>query len=174
MAAALHEISGIGKSSLLLLDAAGIRDTAHLARQDAKKLTGELRKANEVLKIGKRPPSQPTVSKWIAAAGALVGVPESETAEPAVIGNPVNYEGSEEVAAMLAEAPFAIPLPGRVMMEKQLRVSDVPAGILLNRYSGDLDVRVEPPASWQCLQHARPARIEGDRPFPTSTGVPRG
>jgi hypothetical protein len=55
----------------------------------------------------------------------------------------VNYERSPQVASLLANAPFAIPLPARQLMEKQLAVSEIPSAIFLNRYSGDLEVKVD-------------------------------
>lgn len=67
---------------------------------------------------------------------------ESEESNEVVISLPVNYEGNEQVLEMIAAAPCAIPMPSRIMMEKKLRVGDIPAGLLLNRYSGDLDVRI--------------------------------
>jgi len=137
--AQLSDISDIDSASLELLEAAGIRDAEQLARQKPDFLVTELKKANEVLSIVERAPGKPAVEKWISLAVALVGLPDDE--EPAVAA-PVDYEGSEEVAEMLASAPFAIPLPGKMMMEKQLRVGDIPAGLLLNRYSGNLDVRI--------------------------------
>ncbi len=141
---ALNEISGIGISSLELLDAAGIRDADHLARQNPGQLLKEIKKANEALSISKRTPGLAVVDKWIAGAIELVGEQVEEEVAPAV-RNPVNYEANSEVAEMLDRAPCAIPLPGQAMMEKKLRVSDIPAGILLSRYSGDLDVRVGDP-----------------------------
>ncbi len=48
---------------------------------------------------------------------------------------PVNYEQNPQVVSMLASAPFAIPLPARTLVENQLGVADIPAAILLNRYS---------------------------------------
>ncbi len=71
----------------------------------------------------------------------------------------VNYEGNEQVAGMLASAPYAIPLPGKYLMEKKIRVSDIPAGLLLNRYSGDLDVRI-----------VNPDLPQGDVPNPRQAG----
>lgn len=144
---ALDEIPGIGKGSLELLDAAGIRDTGHLTQQDPVKLVAELKRANEVLGISKRSPGIAMVDKWILAALELRGTqpPESEPElEPVP---PVNYEANAEVAGMLVRSPYAIPLPGKVMMEKRLGVSGVPAGLLLNRYSGDLDVRIGDPSN---------------------------
>ena len=140
--AELREIPGIGAASLELLEAAGIRDTEHLARQKVDFLVAELEKANDSLEIVNRAPGEATVEKWISSAIDLVDLPTEEESD---MPTPVNYEGSDEVAEMLAAAPFAIPLPGKVMMEKELRVGDIPAGLLLNRYSGNLDVRIGEP-----------------------------
>ena len=153
--AELKDIPGIGKAAMDLLDAAGIRDSAHLARQDPEELLDELVQANEVLSVVKRTPGLSTVEKWVAASIDLevedAEAEESETEKPAPkqkskpsepVAPPVNYEQNPEVAAMLEQAPCAIPLPGKIMMAGKLRVADVPAGKLLNRYSGDLDVRV--------------------------------
>ncbi|MGJ8642612.1 MAG: DUF4332 domain-containing protein [Luteolibacter sp.] len=155
--AELKDISGIGKAALELLDASGIRDSAHLARQEPDKLFAEVTRANEVLSIAKRVPSKTTVENWITSAAEIEGVeapkpePEEEKKQPErkeasePMAPPVNYEQNAEVAEMLEQAPCAIPLPGKILMEKKLRVGDIPAGLLLNRYSGDLDVRVENP-----------------------------
>ena len=170
--AALKEIPGIGKAALELLDAAGIRDSAHLARQEPEMLLAEVTRANEVLELVKRVPGRKTVEKWIAGAVELEGegTPEeqpreeskpekSELEKPsAPVAPPVNYEHSPQVVEMLEQAPLAIPLPGKVMMEKKLGVSDVPAGLLLNRYSGDLDVRVDNP---EAEQKGVPSRRDG-------------
>jgi len=155
--AALDEITGIGKSSQQLLKAAGIGDANELAAQDIDGLFEELKRANEMLDINERAPDKSTVMKWIAEAIELIGeTPDPEWEEPQTqetseapdensFAVPVNYEGNEEVAEMLSRAPCAIPLPGRIMMEKSLQVADIPAGLLLNRYSGDLDIRVDDP-----------------------------
>jgi nucleotidyltransferase/DNA polymerase involved in DNA repair len=76
---AINEIPNIGKGSLELLDAAGIRDAEHLAKQDPKKLTAELQRANEVLSISKRSPGIATVDKWISAAAELIGEQPGES-----------------------------------------------------------------------------------------------
>lgn len=153
----LNEIPGILDESLQLLEAAGVGSAEELAMQDADLLVAELKRANAVLSISKRAPGKPTVSKWIAGAKKLAGesaAPEAATPEviaPEVVrlsvATPMNYEANAEVAEMLSRAPSAIPLPGKIMMEKGLRVADVPAGLLLNRYSGDLDVRIGDPAA---------------------------
>lgn len=142
---ALSEIPGIGATSLELLEIAGVHDIEALASSDPDALTTELKKANEVLAIAKRNPSSKQVTKWIGQAREFTGyvMPAEVVEESKPTALPVNYEGSEEVAGLLEGAPFAIPLPGRIMMENQIGVSDIPAGLLLNRYSGDLDVRVD-------------------------------
>ena len=68
---------------------------------------------------------------------------------------PVNYENSADVATMLVTAPFAIPLPAKFLMEQQLAVGDIPPAILLNRYSGDLEVRFDDKVP--APKHGRPA-----------------
>lgn len=136
----LSSIPGIGKTSLELLDAAGYSDVEALAKIGAEKLTLELTRANSILKIAKRSPSRANVEKWIASARTAVGYEEEVIPE---VAPPVNYETSPEVVSMLASAPFAIPLPARHLMDHQVAVGEIPSAVLLNRYSGDLDVRVE-------------------------------
>lgn len=165
----LKDIPGIGKAALELLDAAGIRDAAHLARQQPENLLAEVTSANDVLEIVKRLPARSTVEKWVAAAAKIErttpqptppGKPQTSPAEPsAPIAPPVNYENSPQVTGMLEQAPYAIPLPGKILMEKKVRVSDIAAGLLLNRYSGDLDVRIgDPEAPTHDLPEPRPSQ----------------
>lgn len=146
--AALNEIPGIGTAFLELLNAAGIQSAEGLARQKPEKLLKEIQEANDALSLSKKTPGLAAIEKWIAGAIELAGEPEVVVEIAPPVRKPVNYEGNTEVAEMLNQAPWAIPLPGKIMMERQLRVSDIPAGILLSRYSGDLDVRIgdpEPP-----------------------------
>jgi len=137
----LTEIPGIGAASRKLLEAAGIVDSKDLARQNAVSLVAKMEKANKTLEIVKRVPRNATVEKWISSAAEVKASTADGSVEPAQT-SPVNYEGSEEVVTMLAAAPFAIPFPGKQMMEKGLGVGDIPAGLLLNRYSGDLEIRI--------------------------------
>jgi len=89
-------------------------------------------------------PEETTLDSWIRSAENALARTKSEFKTPS-LATAVNYEGNEQVALMLASAPCAIPLPGKYLMEKKIRVSDIPAGLLLNRYSGDLDVRIGNP-----------------------------
>jgi hypothetical protein len=136
----LISIPGIGKASLQLLEAAGFHDVEALAKTGASELAHELTRANRILKVSKRTPGKATLKKWIAEALARTEIPGP--AEAPVL-QPVNYEQSPQVAALLVSAPFAIPLPAAILIENQLGVPDIPVAILLNRYAGDLDVRVE-------------------------------
>jgi hypothetical protein len=136
----LRSINGIGKSSFELLEAAGFFHAEALAAAGIEELANELERANRILQIAKRAPARANVAKWIASARSLVGV-QDEVPKP--VSMPVDYEKSPEVASMLADAPFAIPLPARFLLEKELAVADIPAAILLNRYSGDLEVKVD-------------------------------
>ena len=136
----LLSISGIGKSSLEFLEAAGFCDQEALAKADVDGLYRELERANGILKIAKRAPAKNTVKSWIDQARTLTGIGD-EPEPPAP--EPVNYEQNPQVISMLGTAPFAIPLPVRILMDNHLAVPDIPPAILLNHYSGDLDVRVE-------------------------------
>ncbi|MCU0778571.1 MAG: DUF4332 domain-containing protein [Akkermansiaceae bacterium] len=135
----LASIPGIGKASRELLEAAGFLDADAIARAGADELAAELKRANSMLKITKQTPGRVTVEKWILAARELVGTPADEPAVP--VRMPVDYEQTEHGAAMLAVAPFAIPLPARILVANRLGVADIPPAILFNRYSGDLNVR---------------------------------
>ena len=136
----LSSIPGIGKASLELLEAAGFPDAETLAKAGVDELVKELDRANTILQIAKRAPTQANVQKWISSARDLTGVDTDRMME---VTMPVNHEISPEVISMLAGAPFAIPLPARILLEGELSVSDIPAALLLNRYSGDLEVRVD-------------------------------
>jgi hypothetical protein len=140
----LKEIPGIDSSDAELLDSAGIRDAKHLADQDPRKLLEKLQRANEILQLVTGLPTELKLESWIHSAEDALSKNKSEFKTPS-LENAVNYEGNEHVATMLANAPCAIPLPGKYLMEKNIRVSDIPAGLLLNRYSGDLDVRIGNP-----------------------------
>ena len=135
----LKNISGIGKASHELLEAAGILDLQTLAKSAVADLVNELERANRILQIAKRTPTKSHVEKWIAEARDSLGL-DAVSDEPSV--RPVNFEATEQVRDMLATSPFAIPLPARQLIDHQLAVSDIPPAILLNRYSGDLEIRI--------------------------------
>lgn len=158
----IKSIPGIGKAAHELLEAAGFSNAEALAKAGVEELVNELERANSILQISKRAPVRGNVVKWINSAQELVGVP---TEEAQTIEMPVNHEARSEVASLLAAAPFAIPLPAKFLIEQGLTVGDVPSGILLNRYSGDLEIRVEDRA---------PALKKGRPPEPTNGNVKIG
>lgn len=136
----LKNIPGIGKASLELLEAAGFASAEALAKAGLDELANELERANAILQISKQAPERGNVEKWIASARDITGVSEGT---PVDVRMPVNHEVIPAVATMLAAAPFAIPLPARFLVEQQVAVGDIPPAILLNRYSGDLEVKVD-------------------------------
>ncbi len=136
----LRSIPGIGKSTYELLEAAGFLDVESLANAGADELVTELERANQMLQIAKRAPGRVHVEKWISIARDLIGVGDEPAASFMM---PVNYEQTAQVIGLLATAPFAIPLPARQLVERNLAVADIPPAIFLNRYSGDLEVKVD-------------------------------
>jgi len=136
----LLTIPGLGKSSLELLEAVGFLDEDSLAQAGLDELVEELKRANSVLKIAKRPPRRVDVQKWLTAARERVGFIEKKSSPAPLVA--VNYEGNPDVLALLEKAPVSIPLPARLLVDNQLAVGDIPPAIFLNRVVGDLDVRV--------------------------------
>ncbi|MEI7911322.1 MAG: DUF4332 domain-containing protein [Verrucomicrobiota bacterium] len=157
-------IQGIGKGSRELLEAAGFVNVEALAKAGVDELVIELERANRILKISKRTPTAANIASWIAAAREVVGIEDEPVASPAM---PVNYEAVPEVMEMLAAAPAAIPLPSWQLMENHLAVSDIPPVILLNRYSGDLEIRV---TSRDTPLRAKPRAPAGTASRPLASG----
>jgi len=134
----LSSIPGIGKTSLELLEVAGIQDVRSLAKAGVAELLQELERANDILHIAKRVPSASHIRKWISAAREEIGQEVEESASEM----PVNYEGNPQVLEMIKAAPAAIPFSGRQLVEHGVGVGDIPPAVFLNRYAGDLEVRV--------------------------------
>jgi hypothetical protein len=153
----LEKIPGIEKAGLELLEAAGFYHVEALAKAGVDELVKELERANRILKISEHPPAREHIENWIHTARDLSGIVLAE--EISVI-MPVNYELVPKVATMLASAPFAIPLPASVLVKQQIAVGKIPPAILLNRYSGDLEVKVEERAISQ--KHPRPPSQAGN------------
>lgn len=62
--------------------------------------------------------------------------------EPEAIVDPVNFEADPDVQEMLALAPFALPIPARMLAEKGIAPSEIAMAPLLNHAVGDLEVNV--------------------------------
>lgn len=135
----LSSIPGIGQSSLELLEAAGFINVEGLAKAGVDELAKELERANRILQIAQNTPDRSNVESWISSARELSGLADI-AGEMAM---PVNYELSRRVDTMLGDAPFAIPLPAWILRDQELGVEEISPGILLNRYSGDFEVRSE-------------------------------
>jgi predicted flap endonuclease-1-like 5' DNA nuclease len=67
----LLRIKGIGPEMVLLLEAAGVKASADLAKQQAPALTTATTDANKSKKITEKPPSEPQFQDWIDQAKQL-------------------------------------------------------------------------------------------------------
>jgi predicted flap endonuclease-1-like 5' DNA nuclease len=67
----LLRIKGVGSEMVLLLEAAGVKTTAELARREAPGLTTAVTAANAEKKITEKPPTEPQLADWIGQAQKL-------------------------------------------------------------------------------------------------------
>jgi predicted flap endonuclease-1-like 5' DNA nuclease len=74
----LLRIKGIGSEMVLLLEAAGVKTTAQLGKQQAAALMSSVTTANQAKKITEKPPTEPQLSDWIAQAQKLPQVLEEK------------------------------------------------------------------------------------------------
>jgi predicted flap endonuclease-1-like 5' DNA nuclease len=74
----LLRIKGIGPEMVLLLEAAGVKTSAELAKKDAPGLTSAADAANKAKKITDKPPTEPQFQDWIEQAKALPAVVEGK------------------------------------------------------------------------------------------------
>ncbi len=74
----LLRIKGVGSEMVLLLEAAGVKSTADLAKKDAATLTAAITDANKKAKISEKPPTEPQLADWIAQAKKLPQVVQSK------------------------------------------------------------------------------------------------
>jgi len=133
-------IPGITESALELLEAAGFLDVDLLARSTPESLTRELERANSFLHLTTEVPSHEMVATWITRARELVG--SEPKIEPTVSESTVKDNVDPLwTAAMLDKAPFALPLPARIIADQQLTVSDIPSAILLEDSTEPPDIR---------------------------------
>jgi len=161
----ITSIPGIERSTQELLEVAGFLNLESLARAGVDDLVAALEKANHILKISERTPGRDSVEEWVETAREITGISAVPVAQAAPRQMPVNYELNPEVAVMLENSPCAIPLPAKVMIENKLGVADIPPAILLNRYSGDLEVRVNDRIRSDASSHPAPTD-EAPAPHP--------
>ena len=74
----LLRIKGVGSEMVLLFEAAGVKSTADLVKQDAPKLMEAVTNANKTAKITEKPPSEPQLADWIDQAKKLPQVVEAK------------------------------------------------------------------------------------------------
>jgi predicted flap endonuclease-1-like 5' DNA nuclease len=74
----LLRIKGVGSEMVLLLEAAGVKSIAELAKKDAAELLTAMTTANSTKKISEKPPTEPQVQFWIDEAKKLPVVLESK------------------------------------------------------------------------------------------------
>jgi len=127
-----------------LLEATGYADTEALAAADATTLRDAFITANAELKLYKKPPSLKQVAEWINAARSIDEADSEEFYEEAApaAAEIVNFENDPDVAEMIAMAPLALPLPGKLLAAKQLPVQEIPEAVLLTATRGNISIRV--------------------------------
>jgi predicted flap endonuclease-1-like 5' DNA nuclease len=74
----LLRIKGVGSEMVLLLEAAGVKTTADLAKQQPAGLMGSVTTANQAKKITEKPPTEPQLLDWISQAQKLPQVLEQK------------------------------------------------------------------------------------------------
>lgn len=74
----LLRIKGVGSEMVLLLEAAGIKSTADLGKQDPARLMTAVDGANKAKKITEKPPTEPQLADWIDQAKKLPQVVEAK------------------------------------------------------------------------------------------------
>lgn len=118
----LSNISGLGKLSIELLETIGVTNLDELSRGNADDLLVELTKANRILEIRKKAPTTVELRNWIDQACELSGYDlESEIVK------------LEHVAPDIEEVLVAIAVPGKNLMGKGIKVTDVPIIELIER-----------------------------------------
>lgn len=74
----LLRIKGVGSEMVLLFEAAGIKSTADLIKQEPPALMTALTTANQKTKITEKPPTEPQLADWILQAKKLPQVLETK------------------------------------------------------------------------------------------------
>jgi predicted flap endonuclease-1-like 5' DNA nuclease len=74
----LLRIKGVGSEMVLLLEAAGVKSTADLAKQQPAALMASVTSANQAKKITEKPPTEPQLADWIGQAQKLPQVLEQK------------------------------------------------------------------------------------------------
>jgi hypothetical protein len=159
----LDTISGIPAKAIELLEAVGYLDVSELKEADSQDLVEELAKANHLLGLMPKDPSQASIKKWqkLAAENAdsagekvtkdkdlKTSASDSKSAKKlsrkpkAPTPELVNFEKDEDMMEMLSLSPVAEPLDPHLMAEQDLSFDDISTGILLNQCEGDVKINI--------------------------------
>lgn len=140
---ALHE------KALHLLDAAGYQTIEQVAQAEPESLRDRLMEVNLDQRIFKKLPSLRLIEDWIDQAQAHLrgesitdGHKAADATETDAHAPIVNFEYDPEVQEMISMAPLALPLPGHLLAQKNVPVSEIPEAILLTSARGDVSIRV--------------------------------
>lgn len=95
-------------------------------------------------KRGGRAKSKADPDSPLPSASGPAADPAEDSGEAALkaLSGPVNFEAEPDVMEMLAVAPFALPIPARMLAEKGIAPSEIAVAPVLNRAFGDMEVRV--------------------------------
>jgi hypothetical protein len=74
----LLRIKGVGSEMVLLFDAAGVKSTADLVKQEPPKLLEAVTNANKTAKITEKLPTEPQLADWIDQAKKLPQLVEAK------------------------------------------------------------------------------------------------
>lgn len=135
----LHE------KALQLLDVAGFQSVEQLAQADATTLRETLHPLNQEHKIFKNFPSPRLIEDWIDHAKAHLRGETSDhgtKTEDKSAAPIVNFECDPEVQEMINMAPLALPLPGHLLAQKKVPVSEIPEAVLLTSARSDVSIRI--------------------------------
>lgn len=160
----LDTVPGIPTRALELLKVAGYLDICDLLEVDAKELSRELAKANNLLEVMANTPSQNRVEKWQklaaehadsgggaasettrtldASSESLDSAEGSHRKEKVIETKLVNLEEDQDVLQMLSMSPVAEPLDQELMSEHHVSIENMEDGILLNRCEGDVKINI--------------------------------
>lgn len=148
----------------------------------AEKAAGETptKSAKKAAKTSPRKTAKKTAETPAASSAATaneIAAPAPDAApetveEPSALPTPAaeapdgyyNFELDPDVQDMLARAPVALPLPNRLLAEKQIPPGEIPAAELLTSAPGDLDVRVSGHSS-------KPSKAEPNAPKSRMAGL---
>ncbi len=100
------------------------------------------RRASRAKSAAKSATKDPLPASRPAKSAASEPPEDSGEAELKALSGPVNFEAEPDVIEMLAAAPFALPIPARMLAERGIAPSEIPVAPVLNRAFGDMEVRV--------------------------------